>query len=41
MFGLSHSATTNPAEDAMDAKIISYVQFQLCYILVSVKMEVM
>ena len=41
MFGLLHSATSNPIEDIMDAKIISDVQFQLCYILVSVQMEVM
>jgi len=40
MFGVLHSATTNPVEDSTYAKTISYVPVRLCYILVSIKMEI-
>jgi hypothetical protein len=41
MSDVLRSATTKPVEDAMDAKIISYVHVRCWYILVSVKMEFM
>jgi hypothetical protein len=41
MFGILHSATTNPVEGVMDAKRISYIPVQRCHILVSIKIEVM
>ena len=41
MSDVLRSATTKPVEDAMDAKIFSYVHVRCWYILVSVKMEFM